>query len=168
VLAGCGFFGDDVTSGADRTGDVDADQSGVRGRGHGATALHVHRSQRVTSAAVDRCARRRGLSLALVVTDPDAPGGHVRALDRVQPGQGDPVAGRWRAAGRGAAGAQQQGHAAYDGPCPPNGTHHYRFTIYALRSATTLDNGIDTTRALDAIDGKAIGRGTLVGTVTAG
>ena len=83
------------------------------------------------------------------------------------------IPGRMRGAcGSLPAGALQarnsKGHAGYDGPCPPNGTHHYRFTIYALRSATTLDNGIDTARALDAIDGKAIGRGTLVGTVTAG
>ena len=31
------------------------------------------------------------------------------------------------------------GDAAYDGPCPPNGSgiHHYQFTIWAMKAATT-------------------------------
>lgn len=37
---------------------------------------------------------------------------------------------------------QQQLHSAggakYYGPCPPSGTHHYRFTVYALSEATAL------------------------------
>ena len=30
------------------------------------------------------------------------------------------------------------GSAAYAGPCPPSGTHHYRFTVYALSAPTGL------------------------------
>ena len=55
----------------------------------------------------------------------------------------------------------------YDGPCPPSGTHHYHFTVYALRTPTDLDDGVDTSRALDAIASEAVARGTLVGTVAA-
>jgi Raf kinase inhibitor-like YbhB/YbcL family protein len=32
------------------------------------------------------------------------------------------------------------GHPAYDGPCPPKGSgvHHYKFTIWAMRTAATV------------------------------
>lgn len=42
--------------------------------------------------------------------------------------------------GRAAAVAGNFGDAAYDGPCPPAGTgvHHYRFTIWAMPTATTV------------------------------
>jgi hypothetical protein len=42
-------------------------------------------------------------------------------------------------------------------PCPPSGTHHYRFTIYALPTATAPTSK-------DAIEKAAIGQATLVGT----
>lgn len=42
--------------------------------------------------------------------------------------------------GRAAAVAGNFGDAAYDGPCPPAGTgvHHYRLTIWAMPTATTV------------------------------
>ena len=42
-------------------------------------------------------------------------------------------------------------------PCPPSGTHHYRFTIYALPTATAPTSK-------DAIEKAAIAQATLVGT----
>jgi phosphatidylethanolamine-binding protein (PEBP) family uncharacterized protein len=54
--------------------------------------------------------------------------------------------------------------AAYFGPCPPSGTHHYQFTVSALSSATGLPDGANLDRALQAIDASAIARGRLVGT----
>jgi Raf kinase inhibitor-like YbhB/YbcL family protein len=101
--------------------------------------------------------------LALVVADRDAPGGtylHWVLLDV------DPDVASLRT-GVVPAGAHQAlnsaGRARYDGPCPPSGTHHYRFTVYALRSATGLPDGADLDAALDAVDEKAVARGTLVG-----
>ena len=41
---------------------------------------------------------------------------------------------------------------------------HYRFTVYALTSATGLPTGADLHRALKAIDSSAVARGRLVGT----
>ena len=41
------------------------------------------------------------------------------------------------------------------------GTHHYRFTVYALSGPTGLPNGADVGEALEAIDGKSIARGRL-------
>jgi Raf kinase inhibitor-like YbhB/YbcL family protein len=167
VLGGCGFFGDNVTEPA-RTAPATLTLTSPAFEDGGTVPQRYTCTGRNESPPLQWSGVPADAgSLALVVTDPDAPGGTyvhwiVFNLDKGT---------RSLSAGALPSGTLQArnsaGHAGYDGPCPPNGTHHYRFTIYALRSATTLDNGIDTSRALDAIDGKAIGRGTLVGTVTA-
>ena len=59
------------------------------------------------------------------------------------------------------------GSAAYAGPCPPSGTHHYRFTVYALDAPLELSDGADTHQALEAISEHAIAQGRLVGLFTA-
>ncbi len=107
-------------------------------------------------------------SLALVMSDPDAPGGTfwhwvLFGIDRTATGlgQGGVPAGARHA-------LNSKGRAAYDGPCPPSGTHHYRFTLYALRSPTTMSAGVATQRALAAIRGKALAQGSVVGTFAAG
>lgn len=56
------------------------------------------------------------------------------------------------------------GDTAYTGPCPPRGTHHYRFTVYALSEPTGLEEGAELDAALDAIEERAVARGTLQGT----
>jgi Raf kinase inhibitor-like YbhB/YbcL family protein len=100
---------------------------------------------------------------ALVVDDPDAPGGtfvHWVVLDI-------PPATRSIAAGKVPAGATQAmnsaGSAAYAGPCPPSGTHHYRFTVYALSAPTGLPEGAATEDALAKIRSAAEAKGTLLG-----
>lgn len=105
-------------------------------------------------------------SLALVVDDPDAPGGtfvHWVVLDI-------PVDTRSVAEGRvPEAGVQTQnssGGSSYAGPCPPSGTHHYRFTVYAMSDPTGLEGGAASDDALDAVGEAALARGTLVGTYT--
>jgi Raf kinase inhibitor-like YbhB/YbcL family protein len=106
-------------------------------------------------------------ALALVVSDPDAPGGtYTHWIDfNIDPSATSVGAGAVPRGGRQA--ENSAGHARYDGPCPPSGTHHYRFTVYVLRSPSTLPDGIGTDRALGAIAGKAIARGTLTGTFAA-
>jgi len=105
----------------------------------------------------------RPAAWALVVDDPDAPGGtfvHWVVLD-IRPGT------RSVAAGQVPSGAAQAitsaGSASYAGPCPPNGTHHYRFTVYALSAPTGLADGAPTDDALAAIRSQADAQGTLVG-----
>jgi Raf kinase inhibitor-like YbhB/YbcL family protein len=98
---------------------------------------------------------------ALVVDDPDAPGGtfvHWVVLD---------IAGTTTSTGTGAvpAGGVQvtnsSGDASYAGPCPPSGEHHYRFTVYALDSPTRLPDTTSLDDALRAIGDHATARGTL-------
>jgi phosphatidylethanolamine-binding protein (PEBP) family uncharacterized protein len=78
-----------------------------------------------------------------------------------------PPATRSISAGAVPAGATQAmnsaGSAAYAGPCPPSGTHHYRFTVYALSAPTGLSDGVPTEEALAKIRSEAAAQGTLVG-----
>jgi len=105
-------------------------------------------------------------ALALVVDDPDAPGGTyvhwvVFDIDRAVTGVGE---------GSVPAGARQAknsaGNAAYTGPCPPKGSeiHHYRFTVYALGAPIDAKDGAAATDVLDDIRAGAIDKGMLTGT----
>jgi Raf kinase inhibitor-like YbhB/YbcL family protein len=108
---------------------------------------------------------RAARELALLVEDPDAPGGAFVhwVLFKLGPGL------RGLAEGKVPNGARQGENSAGDdgwaGPCPPGGAtpHHYQFTLYALR--TTLDQpdgaGADAVRA--AVAAAALARGRLVG-----
>jgi len=103
-------------------------------------------------------------AVALVVDDPDAPNGtftHWVVLD-VEPDVAGNVAG-----GVPAGGVQAQnsaGRASYFGPCPPGGTHHYRFTVYGLSEPTGLADGVSLSDALAAIEARAVAWGRLTGT----
>jgi Raf kinase inhibitor-like YbhB/YbcL family protein len=101
---------------------------------------------------------------ALVVDDPDAPGGtfvHWVVFD-IPAGTRSVAPGAVPAGGRQAVGSA--GSAGYAGPCPPSGTHHYRFTVYALSAPTGLDDGVGADDALAGIRAGADAQGTLVGT----
>jgi Raf kinase inhibitor-like YbhB/YbcL family protein len=53
----------------------------------------------------------------------------------------------------------------YGGPCPPSGTHHYRFTLYALGAPLELSGHPDGDTVRRALDGaKVVGRVRLTGT----
>ncbi|MDQ1618277.1 MAG: hypothetical protein QOE19_846 [Actinomycetota bacterium] len=107
-------------------------------------------------------------SVALVVDDPDAPNGTFThwVVFNIDPQQRSIDAGQVPEGARQA--KNSAGHASYDGPCPPSGTHHYRFTVSVLRSPLTVPDGAETTRVLTVIKAKATARGTLTGTFAAG
>jgi len=103
-------------------------------------------------------------ALALIVDDPDAPRGtfvHWVLLDM-------PIGTRELAADALPASAVQAknsaGRPSYFGPCPPSGSHHYRFTIYALAQRTGLRDGAELDDALHAVESTATAQGRLVGT----
>lgn len=53
----------------------------------------------------------------------------------------------------------------YRGPAPPAGkVHHYRFRLYALDSELKLDEGLDKSELLKAMEGHILAWGELVGT----
>lgn len=168
VLAGCGLFGEDVTEPARTAPATLMLTSPAFADGDAVPRRFTCRGDNISPPLAWTGVPADARALALVVTDPDAPNGtyvHWVLFDL------DPTT---RSLGAGSVPAEAHqaknsaGHARYDGPCPPSGTHHYRFVVYALRTPTTLGDGVDMSRALAAIDGKAIGRGTLVGIVRAG
>ena len=106
------------------------------------------------------------LELALVVDDPDAPGGTyvhwvVHGLDPGATGLAEAVLPPGARQARNSA-----GEARYKGPCPPgrSGAHHYRFTVYALDARIAAGAGAGPGAVLDAIGEAAIAKGTLTGT----
>ena len=60
-------------------------------------------------------------------------------------------------------GANSSGKSQYQGPCPPGGTHRYRFTIYALSDVLALAPGSNKETLLRTIQGKIIDQYTLIG-----
>lgn len=101
--------------------------------------------------------------LALVVDDPDAPRGtFTHWIVFGLPPSTSSVDENSVPAGAKQA-KNSAGRAEYAGPCPPSGTHHYRFTVYALDASLELPDGVSTDRALDAISEHAIAQGQLVG-----
>jgi Raf kinase inhibitor-like YbhB/YbcL family protein len=107
-------------------------------------------------------------SVALIMDDPDAPSGtftHWVVFNL-------PATSRGIANGRLPAGAAQaqngRGQAAYTGPCPPSGTHHYRFTIYAEPKRLPLRAGASLPQALAAIRANPLASGRLTGLFASG
>ncbi len=102
-------------------------------------------------------------SLAIIVDDPDAPGGvfdHWIAWN-VPPGT--------RELGEGARVEKQGkngfGVTRYRGPCPPRGpAHRYFFKVYALDTMLDLPGGVAKEELEEAMEGHVLARGELMGT----
>jgi len=102
-------------------------------------------------------------SFALIVDDPDAPGGtyahwvvydippNVRRVDAGHPPDGARL------------GLNGRHQATWTSPCPPNGMHHYDFALYALDTMLHLNEPTekDVQRAMQ---GHVLAQARLVGT----
>jgi Raf kinase inhibitor-like YbhB/YbcL family protein len=104
-------------------------------------------------------------SLVLIMDDPDAPNGTwvhwvkwnidpgtIHIGDGVEPG--------------GVSGNGSGGQNLYQGPCPPEGTHHYRFKVYALNTELGLEEGSYKEEIENEMRGHIIGQAELVGLYT--
>jgi Raf kinase inhibitor-like YbhB/YbcL family protein len=99
-------------------------------------------------------------ALAVVVDDPGAANFVHWVVAGISPGTTSMAEGRLPAGARVLR--------DYLGPCPPGGTHTYRFTVYALSRIPDLRLGTDPRAAVEQIQAAAIARGELQGTFTAG
>ena len=101
---------------------------------------------------------------ALVVDDPDAPGGSYIhwIVTGIAAGPGSTSDGQTPAGGTSL--PNSAGQTGYSAPCPPAGTglHHYRFTLYQIPATLQLPAG--GPQAVQAITQSATGQAQLVGT----
>lgn len=177
LLAACGTSGGGATGGAgSRTA---ASTSGTQATASGPAVITVRSAAFAEDAAIPARFSCRGgntpppltwtgippgtVSIALVMDDPDAVGGtYTHWVVFNLPATTDGITG-----GRlppGAAQAQNSGgQAAYLGPCPPSGTHHYRFTVYAEPKRLPLPTGAPLAEALKVIRAGALASGRVTG-----
>jgi len=102
-------------------------------------------------------------SLALVVDDPDAPGGTWDhwVVWNIPPATAAIAEG---AEPTGVAGKNDFDVLGYRGPCPPSGTHRYVFKLYALDTMLPLKQGSRKRDLEKAMQGHILAQATLVGT----
>ncbi len=106
----------------------------------------------------------RAKSLVLIVDDPDAPSGDWVhwliwniATDTASLPEGGPLP-------EGAVeGTTSFGNPGYGGPCPPSGTHHYYFRLYAIGGDLYLDPSATKKDLEGAIENMVIEKTELVG-----
>lgn len=99
-------------------------------------------------------------SLALIVDDPDAPNGtfdhwvmwNIPVTNKIDENSAPGVQGK-----------NGKGENKYMGPCPPSGTHHYNFKLYALDTKLDLPAGSDKNMLLKAMDKHILASGGLIG-----
>jgi Raf kinase inhibitor-like YbhB/YbcL family protein len=104
-------------------------------------------------------------SLALICDDPDAPNGHwihwilyniPPTLDHIdEGGKNLPPSLLF--------GTNSWGNLAYNGPNPPQGVHHYHFTLYALDTILSLKAGATSKELHKAMDDHILETVTLTG-----
>ena len=106
------------------------------------------------------------ISLALLIDDPDAPIGdwvhwlvfNIDPVTKNIPEKSIPA--------NSVIGLNSSGQNQYEGPCPPSGTHHYHFKIYALDSILNLDRTTTKEIFLQNIHDHIIDQNELVGLFT--
>jgi Raf kinase inhibitor-like YbhB/YbcL family protein len=109
-----------------------------------------------------------GKSIAIVVDDPDAPdGGYVHWLVVDLPVKPPATLDPDKLPDGAHAAANTDGDPGWSPPCPDSGTHHYRFTVYALDGPSGVSDGADPVEALKTIAAHAKAYGRLTGTVAA-
>ena len=111
----------------------------------------------------------RTKTFALIAHDPDAPksGGFTHWVvynipkDVNQIPQGAPKGDTLP--GGGTQGRNDVGTTGYIGPCPPSGTHHYYFYLYALDTELTLQPGATKEDLEKAMKGHLLDKASLMG-----
>lgn len=107
-------------------------------------------------------------SLALIVDDPDAPGGTFVhwVLYNLPPSVTHLNAGVTPEQGAHGArfGINSRGQAAYAGPCPPSGVHHYHFKLYVLDTRLPARGHMTKAALLQVMQGHRVGMAELIGT----
>jgi Raf kinase inhibitor-like YbhB/YbcL family protein len=104
-------------------------------------------------------------ALVLIVDDPDAHDFvHWVVFDLAAAPTGQLAEGASTGSNAPRQGINGFGKVGWGGPCPPSGTHHYRFRLIAIRQALGLKGAPTAAQVLDATRGQALGEAKLTGT----
>ena len=100
-------------------------------------------------------------SLAITVHDPDAakPGGVTHWVAWNLPADGN-IPENFKG---GAQGLNSDNKPGYKGMCPPSGTHHYHFRIYAVDTILSIDSRTDKSGLEKALQGHILAEAGLIG-----
>jgi len=95
------------------------------------------------------------VALALVMDDPDAPGSTFDhwLVWNISPDVGSIPEDTEP---EGVQGRTDFGRLGYGGPCPPSGTHTYRFKLYALDQTLDLQQGATKDELREAMEGHTV------------
>lgn len=99
-------------------------------------------------------------SLAIIVDDPDAPGGmfvHWVVYNI------EPTLFIFQGMSPGTEGLNDFGMVNYGGPCPPSGTHRYFHKLYALDAELNLKAGLTKQELEKAMQGHILDKAELIG-----
>ncbi len=108
-------------------------------------------------------------SFALILDDPDAPGGTwihwvLYGLPPAARGLPENLPLTPQLPDGSLQGKNSWGRTGYGGPCPPSGTHRYFFRLYALDNLPGLPAGADAARLRQAMQGHVLDQAELMGT----
>ena len=99
-------------------------------------------------------------SLALIVEDPDAPRG---TYDHWLVWNISPASVIVENSNPGISGNNSGEMTGYHAPCPPEGSHRYRFHVFALNTDLDLEAGSKKAQMKKAMKGHILAKGTLLG-----
>ncbi len=102
-------------------------------------------------------------SLALTVSDPDAPSKIFYHWVLFNMDSGTDHVDEDSTPQAAIEGTGDSGNTEYSGPCPPSGTHRYIFTLYALDGPIDLEEGAESQEVLERMEGHIIDTAQLVG-----
>lgn len=111
-------------------------------------------------------APRGTVAFALIVDDPDALGFNHWVIFDISGGTHGSLPEGVTPNAIAAQGRNDFGRAGYGGPCPPSGTHHYRFTLWALSSRLNLSGTPSAAQVRTALTTKILAQTYLTGTYT--
>lgn len=106
-------------------------------------------------------------SLALVVVDPDAPGGNFTHWTVWNISAATTVIKENSLPSGALQGMNDAKTLGYTPPCPPSGTHRYFFKLYALNRQLALEQGARAYAAKASLEGHVLAKAELIGLVTA-
>lgn len=103
-------------------------------------------------------------SLALICDDPDAPSGDFVhwVVFNISPDK-DGLEENVELSNIANLGMTDFRRLGYGGPCPPTGSHHYHFKVYALDQVIDAEGTINKYQLLGKMEGHILAKGEIIG-----